>query len=34
MSPQVAEVSVAPDGKIKVTASICAVDCGVPVNPT
>jgi isoquinoline 1-oxidoreductase subunit beta len=30
---QVAEVSVAPDGKIKVDRVVCAVDCGVPVNP-
>jgi isoquinoline 1-oxidoreductase subunit beta len=30
---QVAEVSVAPNGKIKVDRVVCAVDCGVPVNP-
>jgi isoquinoline 1-oxidoreductase beta subunit len=30
---QVAEVTVAPDGKIKVDRVVCAVDCGVPVNP-
>jgi isoquinoline 1-oxidoreductase beta subunit len=30
---QVAEVSVAADGKIKVDRVVCAVDCGVPVNP-
>ena len=30
---QVAEVSVAPGGKIKVDRVVCAVDCGVPVNP-
>jgi len=30
---QVAEVSVATDGKIKVDRVVCAVDCGVAVNP-
>jgi isoquinoline 1-oxidoreductase beta subunit len=30
---QIAEVSVAADGKIKVDRVVCAVDCGVPVNP-
>jgi isoquinoline 1-oxidoreductase beta subunit len=30
---QVAEVSVAADGKVKVDRVVCAVDCGVPVNP-
>ncbi len=30
---QVAEVTVASDGKIKVDRVVCAVDCGVPVNP-
>jgi isoquinoline 1-oxidoreductase beta subunit len=30
---QVAEVSVAPNGKIKVERVVCAVDCGVPINP-
>src|SRR5580704_12220351 len=30
---QVAEVSVAPKGKVKVDRVVCAVDCGVAVNP-
>jgi isoquinoline 1-oxidoreductase subunit beta len=30
---QVAEVSVAPNGKVKVDRVVCAVDCGVAVNP-
>jgi isoquinoline 1-oxidoreductase beta subunit len=30
---QVAEVSVATDGKIKMDRVVCAVDCGVAVNP-
>jgi isoquinoline 1-oxidoreductase beta subunit len=30
---QVAEVSVAANGKVKVDRVVCAVDCGVPVNP-
>ncbi|MGA8823592.1 MAG: xanthine dehydrogenase family protein molybdopterin-binding subunit [Pseudolabrys sp.] len=30
---QVAEVSVATDGKIKIDRVVCAVDCGVAVNP-
>jgi isoquinoline 1-oxidoreductase beta subunit len=30
---QVAEVSVAADGKIKVDRVVCAVDCGIPINP-
>jgi isoquinoline 1-oxidoreductase beta subunit len=30
---QVAEVTVAPDGKIKVDRVVCAVDCGTPINP-
>lgn len=30
---QVAEVSVADDGKFKVERVVCAVDCGVPINP-
>jgi len=30
---QVAEVSVHPDGKFKVDRVVCAVDCGVAVNP-
>lgn len=30
---QVAEVSVAEDGKFKVERVVCAVDCGVPINP-
>jgi isoquinoline 1-oxidoreductase beta subunit len=29
----VAEVSVAPDGEIRVTRVVCAIDCGVAVNP-
>ena len=30
---QLAEVSIAPDGSIKVDRVVCAVDCGVAVNP-
>jgi len=30
---QVAEVSVAKDGRIKVDRVVCAVDCGTPINP-
>jgi isoquinoline 1-oxidoreductase subunit beta len=30
---QVAEVTVSPDGKIKVDRIVCAVDCGTPINP-
>jgi isoquinoline 1-oxidoreductase beta subunit len=30
---QVAEVSVKPDGSFKVDRVVCAVDCGIPVNP-
>jgi isoquinoline 1-oxidoreductase beta subunit len=30
---QVAEVSVAPDGKVKVHRVVCAIDCGIVVNP-
>ena len=30
---QVAEVTVAPNGKIKVDRIVCAVDCGTPINP-
>ncbi len=30
---EVAEVSVGPSGAIKVERVVCAVDCGVPVNP-
>jgi isoquinoline 1-oxidoreductase beta subunit len=30
---QVAEVSVGPDRRIRVHRVVCAVDCGVPVNP-
>jgi len=30
---QVAEVTVKPDGKLKVDRVVCAVDCGVAVNP-
>jgi isoquinoline 1-oxidoreductase subunit beta len=30
---QVAEVSVAADGKIKVDRVVCAVDCGIAINP-
>ncbi|PBB96793.1 xanthine dehydrogenase family protein molybdopterin-binding subunit [Mesorhizobium sp. WSM3862] len=30
---QVAEVEVSKDGKIRVRRVVCAVDCGVPVNP-
>ncbi|WP_250462180.1 xanthine dehydrogenase family protein molybdopterin-binding subunit [Microbulbifer litoralis] len=30
---QVAEVSVADDGSFKVERVVCAVDCGVPINP-
>jgi isoquinoline 1-oxidoreductase beta subunit len=29
----VAEVSVAPDGKVTVRRIVCAVDCGIAVNP-
>jgi isoquinoline 1-oxidoreductase beta subunit len=30
---QVAEVSVGDDGQIKVDRVVCAVDCGIPINP-
>ncbi|GGF22239.1 oxidoreductase [Aliidongia dinghuensis] len=30
---QVAEVTVAPNGKVKVDRVVCAVDCGIPINP-
>ena len=30
---QVAEVTVAPDGKVRVDRVVCAVDCGTAVNP-
>jgi isoquinoline 1-oxidoreductase subunit beta len=30
---QVAEVSVDPDGQVKVDRVVCAVDCGTPINP-
>jgi isoquinoline 1-oxidoreductase beta subunit len=30
---QVAEVTVAPNGQIKVDRVVCAVDCGTPINP-
>jgi isoquinoline 1-oxidoreductase subunit beta len=30
---QVAEVSVDKDGKVKVDRVVCAVDCGIPINP-
>jgi isoquinoline 1-oxidoreductase beta subunit len=30
---QVAEVTVAPDGKVKVDRVVCAVHCGIAVNP-
>jgi isoquinoline 1-oxidoreductase beta subunit len=30
---QVAEVSLSPDGAIRVHRVVCAVDCGTPVNP-
>jgi len=30
---QVAEVTVRPDGEIKVDRVVCAVDCGVAINP-
>ncbi|WOD15209.1 xanthine dehydrogenase family protein molybdopterin-binding subunit [Paraburkholderia kirstenboschensis] len=30
---QVAEVSVDPDGNVKVERVVCAVDCGTPINP-
>jgi isoquinoline 1-oxidoreductase beta subunit len=30
---QVAEVSIGKDGKIKVDRVVCAVDCGIAVNP-
>ena len=30
---QVAEVTAAPNGKIKVDRVVCAVDCGIPINP-
>jgi isoquinoline 1-oxidoreductase beta subunit len=30
---QVAEVSLRPDGGVKVERVVCAVDCGIPVNP-
>jgi isoquinoline 1-oxidoreductase subunit beta len=29
----VAEVSVGPNGRVKVDRVVCAIDCGVPVNP-
>ena len=30
---QVAEVEVAKDGSVRVRRVVCAVDCGIPVNP-
>jgi isoquinoline 1-oxidoreductase subunit beta len=30
---QVAEIEVAKDGKVRVRRVVCAVDCGIPVNP-
>ena len=30
---QVAEISLRADGSIKVERVVCAVDCGIPVNP-
>ncbi|PBY19214.1 molybdopterin cofactor-binding domain-containing protein, partial [Pseudomonas aeruginosa] len=30
---QVVEVSVDKDGKLKVERVVCAVDCGIPINP-
>lgn len=30
---QVAEVSVAPDGRVRVHRVVCAIDCGLAVNP-
>jgi isoquinoline 1-oxidoreductase beta subunit len=30
---QVAEVTVGADGKVKVDRVVCAVDCGIPINP-
>jgi isoquinoline 1-oxidoreductase beta subunit len=30
---EVAEVSVAPDGVVRVHRVVCAIDCGLPVNP-
>ncbi|MGH8255392.1 MAG: molybdopterin cofactor-binding domain-containing protein [Steroidobacteraceae bacterium] len=30
---QVAEISVAADGKLRVDRVVCAVDCGTPINP-
>jgi isoquinoline 1-oxidoreductase beta subunit len=30
---QVAEVSVAADGKLRIDRVVCAVDCGTPINP-
>lgn len=29
----VAEVTVGPNGRVKVDRVVCAIDCGVPVNP-
>ena len=31
---QVAEVAVAPDGIVRVARVVCAVDCGIIVNPS
>ncbi len=30
---QVAEITVAPDGQLRVDRVVCAVDCGTPINP-
>jgi isoquinoline 1-oxidoreductase beta subunit len=30
---QIAEVEVSSDGKVRVHRVVCAVDCGIPVNP-
>jgi isoquinoline 1-oxidoreductase subunit beta len=30
---EVAEVSVAPDGTVRVHRVVCAIDCGLPINP-
>lgn len=30
---QVAEVSISPDGAIRVHRVTCAIDCGIPINP-
>jgi isoquinoline 1-oxidoreductase beta subunit len=30
---QIAEVSVAPDGNVRVNRVVCAIDCGIAVNP-